>query len=99
MDNFSLSASGLALSFDRTDGVTKILADPATDRVLGVGIAGAGAGELIAEAVLAMEMGATVEDIALTVHPHPTLSETLMECADAYYGHATHTFIKKKSVG
>jgi dihydrolipoamide dehydrogenase len=94
---FPWSASGRALTFDRTDGVTKILVDPANDRVLGVGIAGAGAGELIAEAVLAMEMGATVEDIALTVHPHPTLSETLMECADAYFGHATHTFSKKKS--
>ena len=66
--------------------------------MLGVGICGAGAGELIAEAVLAIEMGATVEDIALTVHPHPTLSETLMEAADAFYGHATHTFTKKKSV-
>jgi dihydrolipoamide dehydrogenase len=94
---FPWSASGRALSFDRTDGVTKILADPETDRVLGVGICGAGAGELIAEAVLAMEMGATVEDIALTIHPHPTLSETLMEGADAYYGHATHTFSRKKA--
>jgi dihydrolipoamide dehydrogenase len=93
---FPWSASGRALSFDRTDGVTKILANPETDRVLGVGICGAGAGELIAEAVLAMEMGATVEDIALTIHPHPTLSETLMEGADAYYGHATHTFTRKK---
>lgn len=93
---FPWSASGRALSFDRTDGVTKMLVDPETDRVLGVGIAGAGAGELIAEAVLAMEMGATVEDIALTVHPHPTLSETLMECADAFYGHATHTISKKR---
>jgi dihydrolipoamide dehydrogenase len=93
---FPWSASGRALTFDRTDGVTKIIADPETDRVLGVGICGAGAGELIAEAVLAMEMGATVEDIALTIHPHPTLSETLMESADAYYGHATHTFTKKK---
>ncbi len=65
-----------------------MLVDPETERVLGVGITGAGAGELIAEAVLAMEMGATVEDIALTIHAHPTLSETLMECADAYYGHA-----------
>jgi dihydrolipoamide dehydrogenase len=65
--------------------------------VLGVGICGAGAGELIAEAVLAIEMGATVEDIALTIHPHPTLSETLMEAAEAFYGHATHTFTKKKS--
>jgi dihydrolipoamide dehydrogenase len=94
---FPWSASGRALSFDRTDGVTKIIADEETERVLGVGICGAGAGELIAEAVLAMEMGATVEDIALTVHPHPTLSETLMECAESYYGHATHTFTKKKT--
>jgi dihydrolipoamide dehydrogenase len=94
---FPWTASGRALTFDRTDGVTKIIADPETDRVLGVGICGAGAGELIAEAVLAMEMGATVEDIALTIHAHPTLSETLMECADAYYGHATHIFTKKKA--
>jgi len=94
---FPWSASGRALTFDRTDGVTKIIADPETDRVLGVGICGAGAGELIAEAVLAIEMGATVEDIALTIHPHPTLSETLMEAADAFYGHATHTFTKKKA--
>jgi dihydrolipoamide dehydrogenase len=84
------------LSFDRVDGMTKMLIDPESGRVLGVGIVGAGAGELIAEAVLAMEMGATAEDIALTVHPHPTLSETLMECAEAFYGHATHTIAKKK---
>jgi dihydrolipoamide dehydrogenase len=94
---FPWSASGRALSFDRTDGLTKMIVNPENDRVLGVGICGAGAGELIAEAVLAIEMGATVEDIALTVHPHPTLSETLMECADAFYGHATHTFTKKKA--
>jgi dihydrolipoamide dehydrogenase len=94
---FPWSASGRALSFDRTDGVTKMLVDPETDRILGVGICGAGAGELIAEATLAMEMGATAEDLALTVHPHPTLSETLMECAEAFYGHATHTIAKKKS--
>jgi len=94
---FPWSASGRALSFDRPDGVTKIIADPETDRVLGVGICGAGAGELIAEATLAIEMGATVEDIASTVHPHPTLSETVMEAADAYYGHATHIFTKKKT--
>ena len=93
---FPWSASGRALSFDRTDGVTKMLVEPETDRVLGVGICGSGAGELIAEAVLAMEMGATVEDIALTIHAHPTLSETLMECADAFYGHATHTISKKR---
>jgi dihydrolipoamide dehydrogenase len=94
---FPWSASGRALSFDRTDGVTKMLIDPDTDRILGVGICGAGAGELISEATLAMEMGATAEDIALTVHPHPTLSETLMECAEVFYGHATHTIAKKKS--
>jgi dihydrolipoamide dehydrogenase len=94
---FPWSASGRALSFDRTDGVTKMLIDPDTDRILGVGICGAGAGELISEATLGMEMGATAEDIALTVHPHPTLSETLMECAEAFYGHATHTIAKKKS--
>ncbi|HEY1663142.1 MAG TPA: dihydrolipoyl dehydrogenase [Verrucomicrobiae bacterium] len=94
---FPWSASGRAMSFDRTDGITKMIVDPDTDRVLGVGICGAGAGELISEAVLAMEMGATAADIALTIHPHPTLSETLMECADVYYGHATHTFTKKKN--
>jgi dihydrolipoamide dehydrogenase len=93
---FPWSASGRALSFDRTDGVTKIIGDPNTNRVLGVGICGAGAGELIAEAVLAIEMGATVEDIAETIHPHPTLSETVMEAADAFYGHATHIFTRKK---
>jgi dihydrolipoamide dehydrogenase len=93
---FPWSASGRALSFDRTDGVTKMLVDPETNRLLGVGICGAGAGELIAEATLAMEMGATAEDIALTVHPHPTLSETVMECAEVFFGHATHTFTKKK---
>jgi dihydrolipoamide dehydrogenase len=98
VSKFPWSASGRALSFDRTDGVTKMLIDPETDRLLGVGICGAGAGELIAEGVLAMEMGATAEDIALTVHPHPTLSETVMECAEAFYGHATHTISKKKSV-
>jgi dihydrolipoamide dehydrogenase len=84
------------LSFDRTDGVTKMIIDPETERVLGVGISGAGAGELIAEAVLAIEMGATAEDIAWSVHPHPTLSETLMECAEAFYGHATHTVSRKR---
>jgi dihydrolipoamide dehydrogenase len=96
---FPWPASGRAMTFDRTDGLTKMLIDPESDRVLGVGIVGAGAGELIAEAVLALEMGATAEDIALSVHPHPTLSETLMECADAFYGHATHTISKKRTGG
>jgi dihydrolipoyl dehydrogenase len=97
ISKFPWTASGRALTFDRVDGLTKMVIDPETERVLGVGIAGAGAGELIAEAVLAMEMGATVEDIALTVHTHPTLSETLMECAEAFYGHATHTISRKRS--
>ena len=98
VSKFPWAASGRALSFDRTDGVTKMIIDPETERVLGVGICGAGAGELIAEAVLAIEMGATAQDIALTVHPHPTLSETLMECAEAFYGHATHTIAKKPPI-
>jgi dihydrolipoamide dehydrogenase len=96
VSKFPWVASGRALSFDRTDGVTKMVIDPETERVLGVGICGAGAGELISEAVLAIEMGATAEDIAWSVHPHPTLSETLMECAEAFYGHATHTVSKKR---
>jgi len=95
---FPWAASGRAMSFDRTDGMTKMLIDPESERVLGVGIVGAGAGELIAEATLALEMGATAEDIALTVHPHPTLSETIMEAAEAFYGHATHTLTRKHTV-
>jgi dihydrolipoamide dehydrogenase len=93
---FSWVASGRALSFDRTDGLTKLVIDPGTERILGVGIVGAGAGELIAEGVLAVEMGATAKDLALSVHPHPTLSETLMEAAEVFYGHATHTFARRK---
>jgi dihydrolipoamide dehydrogenase len=96
VSKFPWGASGRALSFDRTDGLTKLIVDPETERVLGVGIVGAGAGELIAEGVLAVEMGATVMDIAQTVHPHPTLSETLMEAAEAFYGYATHTFTRKR---
>jgi dihydrolipoamide dehydrogenase len=99
VSKFPWSASGRAMSFDRTDGLTKMIIDPESERVLGVGIVGAGAGELIAEATLALEMGATAEDISLTVHPHPTLSETVMECAEAFYGHATHTLVRKRSEG
>jgi len=88
---FPWSASGRALSFDRTDGLTKLIIDPETERILGVGIVGAGAGELIAEGVVAIEMGATARDLAESVHPHPTLSETLAECAEAFYGYATNT--------
>jgi len=95
VSKFPWGASGRALTFDRTDGVTKLIIDPETERILGVGIAGAGAGELIAEGVVAIEMGATAKDLALSVHPHPTLSETLMEAAEVFYGHATHTFVKR----
>jgi dihydrolipoamide dehydrogenase len=94
---FPWVASGRALSFDRTDGLTKLIINPESERILGVGIAGAGAGELISEGVLAVEMGATAKDLALSVHPHPTLSETLMEAAEVFYGHATHTFARKKT--
>ena len=93
---FPWGASGRALTCDRTDGMTKLIIDPATERVLGVGIVGHGAGELVAEGVLAVEMGATAKDLSLCVHPHPTLSETLMESAEVFYGHATHVFARKK---
>ncbi len=91
------AASGRALTLDRPDGLTKLIVEPDTERILGVGITGYGAGELIAEGVVLVEMGATVEDLAESVHPHPTLSETLMECAEMFYGHATHAYSRKKS--
>jgi dihydrolipoamide dehydrogenase len=93
---FPWAASGRALTFDHTDGLTKIIVDPETERVLGVGIVGHGAGELIGEAVVAIEMGATVRDLAESVHPHPTVSETIMEAAEVFYGYATHTYAPKK---
>lgn len=93
---FPWGASGRALSHDRTDGLTKLIIEPETERILGVGICGQGAGELIAEGVLAIEMGATARDLAESVHPHPTLSETMMECAELFYGTATHAFVRKK---
>lgn len=94
---FPWSASGRALSFDRTDGMTKLVIDPETERLLGVGIVGAGAGELISEGVLAIEMGATARDLAESVHPHPTLSETIAEAAEAFYGTATHTVSRRRN--
>jgi len=97
VSRFPWAASGRALTFDRPEGLTKLIIDPDTERILGIGIVGQGAGELIAEGVLAVEMGATARDLALTVHPHPTLSETLMEAAEAFYGHATHTVVRKKA--
>src|SRR5262245_50220851 len=93
---FPWGASGRAISLGRTDGVTKLVIDPKSERVLGVGICGPGAGELIAEGVHAIEMGATARDLALTIHPHPTLSETVMEAAEVFYGHATHVYRPKR---
>ncbi len=87
---FPWAASGRAVSIARTEGLTKMLVDPESKRVLGVGICGAGAGEMIAEAVLAIEMGAVARDILESIHPHPTLSETVMESAELAYGAATH---------
>jgi dihydrolipoamide dehydrogenase len=94
---FPWGASGRAISFDRTDGLTKLIVDPQSERILGIGIVGHGAGELIAEGVVAIEMGATVEDLALCVHPHPTLSETMMEAAEVFFGTSTHTYTRKKA--
>jgi dihydrolipoamide dehydrogenase len=93
---FPWTASGRARSFDRTDGMTKLVIEPDSERILGVGIVGSGAGELIGEAVLAIEMGATARDLAESVHPHPTLSETIFEAAEAFYGTATNTFSRRK---
>ena len=94
---FPWAASGRAVTLDRNDGVTKILVDPASQRILGIGICGPGAGELIAEGVLAIEMGANLTDLKLTIHPHPTLSETLMEAAEVFFGQSTHVYRPKKS--
>jgi dihydrolipoamide dehydrogenase len=93
---FPWGASGRAISLGRTDGVTKLIIHPESERVLGVGICGPGAGELIAEGVLAIEMGATAKDMAMTIHPHPTLSETVMESAEVFFGEATHVYRPKR---
>jgi len=94
---FPWAASGRALSMERTDGVTKLLIDPQSEKILGVGICGAGAGELIGEGLLGVEMGLRAKDLARIVHPHPTLSETLMECAEMFYGHSVHAYSRKRS--
>ncbi|MFZ0761091.1 MAG: dihydrolipoyl dehydrogenase [Candidatus Sulfotelmatobacter sp.] len=93
---FPWAASGRALTLDRPEGMTKLIIDPRTERVLGVGIVGAGAGELIAEGVLAIEMGALASDVAMTIHPHPTLSETVMEAAEVFFGTSTDVFRPKR---
>jgi dihydrolipoamide dehydrogenase len=93
---FPWSASGRALTFDRTDGMTKLVIEPETERLLGVGMVGAHAGELIAEGVVAIELGASVRDLAETIHAHPTLSETVMGAAHVFYGDATDIYAPKK---
>ena len=91
---FPWSASGRALILDETGGLTKIIIEKETERIIGVGLVGNGAGEMISEAVLAIEMGATAKDLALTIHPHPTLSETMMESNEIFFGHSTHVYNK-----
>jgi len=95
--SFSWAASGRALSMGRAEGMTKLLFDKTTGRVIGAGIVGVNAGELIAEAVLALEMGADKEDLGLTIHPHPTLSETLFFAAEIAGGSITDLYLPKKS--
>jgi dihydrolipoamide dehydrogenase len=93
---FPWAASGRAITLDRPEGMTKLLIDPQTERVLGVGIVGVGAGELIAEGVVAIEMAALAKDVALSIHPHPTLSETLMEAAEVFFGTSTDIYRPKR---
>jgi dihydrolipoamide dehydrogenase len=93
---FPWAASGRAATLGRSDGLTKLVIDPQNERLLGAGMVGPGAGEMIAEAVLAIEMAATATDLALTMHPHPTLSETVMEAAEVYHGLATHYYRPRK---
>jgi dihydrolipoamide dehydrogenase len=93
---FPWGASGRAITLDRTDGLTKLILDPETERLLGVGLVGPGAGELIAEGVLAIEMGANATDLKLSIHPHPTLTETVMESAEVFFGQATHVYRPKR---
>jgi len=93
---FPWAASGRAMTIDRTEGMTKLILDPSSERVLGVGIVGKGAGELIAEGTLAIEMAALAKDVALTIHPHPTLSETIMQSAEVFFGTSTDLYRPKR---
>ena len=93
---FPWAALGRAVAIDRPDGLTKLVIDPDTERILGVGIVGSGAGELIAEGVVAVEMAALATDLKLSIHPHPTLSETLMEAAEVFFGQSTHVYRPKR---
>jgi dihydrolipoamide dehydrogenase len=93
---FPWGALSRAITVDRPEGLTKLILEKSTGRVLGVGIAGSGAGELIAEGALAIEMGASAEDMKLVIHPHPTLSESLMESAEVFFGQSTHVYKPKR---
>jgi dihydrolipoamide dehydrogenase len=95
---FRWGASGRATTLGRSDGLSKVIADAKTDRILGIGLVGPGAGELIAEAVVAIEMGATAKDMAMSVHPHPTLTETLSEAAESLHGLSSHLYTAKKKI-
>ena len=94
--NFPWAASGRSLSLGRDEGMTKVIFDETTDRIIGCGIVGPNAGDLIAEAALAIELGADAADIALTIHPHPTLSETVAMAAEAFEGTITDLYLPKK---
>ena len=93
---FPWGASGRAITLDRPEGLTKLVIDPKTERILGVGIVGVGAGEMIAEGVLAIEMAALAGDLELTIHPHPTLSETVMNAAEVFFGTSTDVYRPKR---
>ena len=94
---FPWGASGRAQTLGRGEGMTKLIIDPESEKIIGVGLTGVGAGELISEGVLAIETGMKAKDLALSIHPHPTLSETLMEAADVFYGTATHIYKRKRN--
>ena len=96
VSKFPWGASGRAATLGRNDGLTKLLIDPITGQILGAGIVGPNAGEMIAEAVVAMEMGANATDVSLSIHPHPTLSETIKEAAELFLGTATHVYRPKR---
>ncbi len=96
VSRFPWAASGRATTLGRNDGLTKLIIDPETERILGMGIVGPGAGEMISEGVLAVEMSALAKDIALSIHPHPTLSETVMESAEVFFGESTHLYRPKR---
>jgi dihydrolipoamide dehydrogenase len=102
ISRYPWAASGRAQTMGRTEGMTKMIIDPDTERVLGMALVGIGAGELIGESVLAIETGCTVRDVTESIHPHPTISETVPQVGEAYFGLATEIYRprrKEKSDG